>query len=68
MIQSARKELEPKQGFGEICEAAARADIASLVDCNDDRILAPQSMTEECKKPAQRPDSGYRRESQKQRA
>ena len=50
MIQSARKELEPKQGFGEICEAAARADIASLVDCNDDRFLAPQSMTEEVQK------------------
>ena len=40
MIQSVRKELSPKQGFGEICEAAARADIASLVDCNDDRFLA----------------------------
>ena len=50
MIQSARKELEPKHGFGEICEAAARADIASLVDCNDDRFLAPQSMTEEVQK------------------
>ena len=50
MIQSVRKELSPKQGFGEICEAAARADIASLVDCNDDRFLAPQSMTEEVQK------------------
>ena len=50
MIQSFRKELSPKQGFGEICEAAARADIASLVDCNDDRFLAPQSMTEEVQK------------------
>lgn len=50
MIQSVRKELAPKQGFGEICEAAARADIASLVDCNDDRFLAPQSMTEEVQK------------------
>ena len=33
-----------------MCEAAARADIASLVDCNDDRFLAPQSMTEEVQK------------------
>ena len=50
MIQSVRKELAPKHGFGEICVAAAKADIASLVDCNDDRFLAPQSMTEEVQK------------------
>lgn len=47
MIQSVRKELAPKQGFGEICGAAAKADITSLVDCNDDRFLAPENMTGE---------------------
>ncbi len=47
MIQSVRKELAPEQGFGEICESASMTDIASLVDCNDDRFLAPESMTRE---------------------
>ena len=47
MIQSVRRELAPDQGFGEICEAAAKTDIESLVDCNDDRFLAPENMTKE---------------------
>ena len=47
MIQSVRKELAPDQGFGEICEAASETVITSLVDCNADRFLAPENMTEE---------------------
>lgn len=47
MIQSVRKELAPDQGFGEICENASKTSIASLVDCNDDRFLAPANMTKE---------------------
>lgn len=47
MIQSVRKELAPDQGFGEICEAASKTAITSLVDCNADRFLAPENMTEE---------------------
>ena len=47
MIQSVRKELSPDQGFGEICEAASKTAITSLVDCNADRFLAPENMTEE---------------------
>lgn len=47
MIQSVRKELAPEQGFGEICEAAAKTNISSLVDCNADRFLAPENMTKE---------------------
>ena len=47
MIQSIRKELAPEQGFGEICEAASKTAITSLVDCNADRFLAPENMTEE---------------------
>lgn len=47
MIQSVRKELAPDQGFGEICEAASKTEITSLVDCNADRFLAPENMTEE---------------------
>lgn len=47
MIQSVRKELAPEESFGTICENASKTTIASLVDCNDDRFLAPESMTKE---------------------
>lgn len=46
MIQSARKELAPGLSFGEICEMASKETISSLVDCNDQCFLAPESMTE----------------------
>lgn len=46
MIQSARKELAPGLSFGEICEMASKETISSLVDCNDQSFLAPESMTE----------------------
>ena len=49
MIQSVRKEIAPEMDFGEICEMAAKANISSIVDCNDIRFLAPVSMTEEIK-------------------
>lgn len=47
MIQSVKKEIGGELGFGEICEMASGCDISSIVDCNDDRFLAPASMTEE---------------------
>ncbi len=47
MIQSVKKEIGGGLGFGEICEAASGCGIASIVDCNDDRFLAPADMTEE---------------------
>ena len=47
MIQSVRGEIAPELGYGEICEAASKTDITSLVNCNDDRFLAPENMTEE---------------------
>lgn len=49
MIQSVKKEIGGGLGFGEICEAASKCDITSIVDCNDDRFLAPSNMTEEVK-------------------
>ena len=49
MIQSVRKEFAPELGFGEICERASKCSISSIVDCNDDRFLAPENMTEEVK-------------------
>ncbi len=50
MIQSVRTELVPEQGFGEICRNASKMTITSLVDCNDDRFLAPENMTREVQK------------------
>lgn len=47
MIQSVRKELAPDMGYDEICGKAAETNIVSLVDCNDDRFLAPENMTVE---------------------
>ena len=50
MIQSVRKEIASDMDFGEICEKASKAEISTLVDCNDIRFLSPKSMTEEIKK------------------
>jgi len=50
MIQSVRKELAPDMSFGEICDRASKEGISSIVDCNDNRFLAPGNMTEEIQK------------------
>ena len=50
MIQSVKKEIGWNLGFGEICDMASKCDIPSIVDCNDDRFLAPANMTEEVRK------------------
>lgn len=47
MVQSVKKEIGEELSFGRICEMAAGCDIKSIVDCNDDRFLAPDNMTEE---------------------
>ena len=47
MIQSVKKEIGEGLGFGEICEMASKSTITSIVDCNDDRFLAPKNMTKE---------------------
>ena len=44
MIQSVKKEFEEDRSFAEICERASKETIDSIVDCNDDCFLAPQSM------------------------
>lgn len=44
MIQSVKKEFEEDLSFAEICERASKETITSIVDCNDDCFLAPQSM------------------------
>lgn len=47
MIQSLKREMDPKPSFAET-EALARsaASFASIVDVNDDRFMAPPSMAE----------------------
>ncbi len=47
MIQSVRKEIAADLSFGEISDLAAGEEITSLVDCNDQRFLAPENMTAE---------------------
>ncbi|MCD8155844.1 MAG: rhamnulokinase [Clostridiales bacterium] len=47
MIQSVKKEIGAELSFGEICEMASGEAIASRVDCNDSRFLAPANMTAE---------------------
>lgn len=45
MIQSVKREIGGALGFGEICELAEKCSISSIVDCNDQRFLAPKNMT-----------------------
>ncbi len=47
MIQSVKKELAEageEYSFGELCDMASRETIPSIVACNDDCFLAPESM------------------------
>lgn len=46
MIQSVRKEIAKDQSFGEICKAASKEKITSVLDCNDVSFLSPKSMVE----------------------
>lgn len=47
MIQSVKKEAEFEISFDELCKKAAEQEIKSIVDCYDERFLAPESMTAE---------------------
>ncbi len=49
MIQSIRKEFAEEYSYGYICEQAQKQNISSIVDCNDEMFLAPESMTEAVK-------------------
>lgn len=49
MIQSLKKEIHDQYSFAELCEMASRETISSIVDCNDDTFLAPDSMQEAVK-------------------
>ena len=50
MIQSVKKEFTEDLSFAEICERASKETIPSIVDCNDDCFLAPESMIEAVQK------------------
>ena len=47
MIQNVQKEIGKDFTFGEISSMASKETIASIIDCNDHRFLAPKSMTTE---------------------
>lgn len=47
MIQSVKKEFTKDLSFSEICSLASKETISSIVDCNDERFLAPKSMIQE---------------------
>jgi len=47
MIQELKRELGDAYSFAELCELAAESEISSLVDCQDQRFLAPKSMIAE---------------------
>ena len=49
MIQSAKAELAPDMSYGELCEAASKETIRSIIPANDGRFLSPANMTEEIK-------------------
>lgn len=44
MIQSVKRELAETYSFAQLCELASKAEISSMVDCNDACFLAPKSM------------------------
>lgn len=45
MIQSLKKECKDEYSFAQLCLMAEKERIQSIVDCEDDRFLAPRSMT-----------------------
>ncbi len=57
MIQSVRNKLAPDMSYGELCDQASKEEIASLVDCQDERFLSPDDMVcaiqEYCKETSQ---------------
>lgn len=47
MVQCLKREWPEKYSFGEICAKAEQAGIPSVVNCEDERFLAPESMIRE---------------------
>ncbi len=49
MIQSVKKEFAQDHSFAEISDMASKQNISSIVDCNDQRFFAPESMIQAVK-------------------
>ena len=49
MIQSVKAEMKEHYSYAALCAEAAKQTIPSIVDCNDERFLAPASMTDTLK-------------------
>jgi rhamnulokinase len=45
MIQSVKKEIASDLSYAQICKMASESGISSIIDCNDNRFLAPANMT-----------------------
>lgn len=50
MINSAKKEIGQDYSFSEICAMAEKETISSIVDAQDERFMAPESMVEAVQK------------------
>lgn len=50
MIQSVKREIARDLDYGTICSMASIETITSIVNCNEERFLAPESMTIEVQK------------------
>ncbi len=46
MVQNLKKELKDEYSFAQLCDMATGSQCESVVDCNDDCFLAPDSMME----------------------
>ena len=49
MIQSIKKEYRDEYSFSDLSDMASRAEISSIVDCDSERYLSPESMIREIK-------------------
>lgn len=47
MIQSIKKEYPDELSYKELCDKAKYEEIESIINCNDERFLAPKSMSKE---------------------
>ncbi len=56
MIQSVRNAMAPEMSYGELCEAASRETIDSIVDCQDESFLAPKDMAKAVRDYCERTD------------
>ncbi len=59
LVQNIRKENDNKYSYGELADMAAKSSYDGLIDVNEDRFLAPDSMTETILEALE--DGGYKK-------